>query len=47
MVLEGNTIGNASGKKKTKEREREREREKRPRRSQLIRIQRIYHNPYE
>ena len=45
MVLEGNTIGNASGKKKTKERERERE--KRPRRSQLIRIQRIYHNPYE
>ena len=45
MVLEGNTIGNASGKKKTKERERERER--RPRRSQLIRIQRIYHNPYE
>ena len=45
MVLEGNTIGNASGKKKTKERERETER--RPRRSQLIRIQRIYHNPYE
>ena len=44
MVLEGNTIGNASGKKKN---EREREREKRPRRSQLIRIQRIYHNPYE
>ena len=43
MVLEGNTIGNASGKKKTRERERER----RPRRSQLIRIQRIYHNPYE
>ena len=44
MVLEGNTIGNASGKKKKKK---EREREKRPRRSQLIRIQRIYHNPYE
>jgi len=39
MVLEGNTIGNASKK--------ERERERRPRRSQLIRIQRIYHNPYE
>ena len=29
MVLEGNTIGNASGKKKkTKEREREKERER-------------------
>lgn len=38
MVLEGNAIGNASKKKK---------KERRPRRSQLIRIQRIYHNPYE